>query len=288
MKSESFSMLARSKRKVHWPLLFGLFVMGVFLLCSFFPEIVAPYGPKETFSPWQKPSTAHLLGTNDLGYDIASELVFATAQTLFTGITSAAFALVAGTAIGALSGYFGGWASHMLNLIIDVFLLIPMLPMCIVLTVFLSPSTQTTMFVIAMFAWCSTAKAVRAKTFQLKQTDFIDSLHILGLSRWRIVFRHIIPNLSDIVLARYVVSAANCILTEASISFIGLGNPVNVTWGGMINIAFRRGGFTRGDFNWFLPPGICIVLCVLAFYAINIYFEQRNKAVVSEKIGYLD
>ena len=270
------------------PLVVGIAILLLFLLWSFFPSMMAPFHPKEMFPPWARPSSVHILGTNDMGYDIFSELVYATATTLLTGVAASLISIFAGTAIGALAGYLEAWKAALINLLIDVFLLIPMLPICIVLASFLGPGTRRIIITISLLGWCSTAKAVRSKTKQLKHADFIESLQILGIPKIKIIFRHIIPNLWDVILARYIISVANCIMLEATISFVGLGDITNVTWGGMINFAFRRGGFTRGTLNWYIPPGVCIILCVQAFYCINMYLESRNKAVSGEGQVYLD
>jgi peptide/nickel transport system permease protein len=260
----------------------------LFLAFSLFPEHIAPYSPKEMFKSWQGISQAHPLGTNDMGYDIFSELVLAASSTLTAGISAAFIALVIGTVMGLLSGYAArGW-NECFNIIITVFLQIPMLPMAIVLAAFLGPGTRNIIITIALLGWCSTARAVRARTMQLKQGSFVESLRILNFSECRIIFFHVMPNLREIVFARYIMSVSNCMMMEASLSFMGLGDATKLTWGGMINFAFKRGGFVKGAFNWFLAPGICITLCVLAFYCINIFFEKRASLVEGENKSYLD
>jgi len=275
-------------KKEHKALYFGLVMMSIFILWSLFPAVFTLHDPKEMFRPWQKISSLHWLGTNDMGYDIYSELVYAASTTLITGISAAFISLVFGTSIGTLAGYSKGWKSELFNGVINIFLLIPMLPMIIVVAAYLGPGTKNIILTIALLGWCSTARAVRAKTKQLKQSPFVESLIILGIPKRQIIKKHIIPNLSDIVLARYIMSVASYMLMEASVSFVGLGDPTKVTWGGMISFAFKRGGFIRGAANWYLTPGICIMLCVLAFYFINAHFEQRAKEVDGEGQSYMD
>jgi peptide/nickel transport system permease protein len=266
----------------------GALIMLFFLSISFFPEAVAPYGPKDMFKAWQGISPEHLLGTNDMGYDIFSELVFAASATLSTGIAAAFISLVIGVAAGLLSGYATGRRAEFFNILTTVFLQIPMLPAAIVIAAFLGPGTGNIILTIAILGWCPTARAVRARTMQLKQSGFTEALKILDIPPCRILFRHFLPNLSEVVFARYIMSVSNCIMTEASLSFIGLGDTAKVTWGGMISFAFKRGGFVKGAFNWFLPPGLCISLCVLAFYGINVFFEGRAAAVEGDRKNYLD
>lgn len=268
-------------------LVFGLLLMAVFLAFAFFPEAFAPYGAKEMFAPWQRPSGTHPLGTNDLGYDIFSELIFAARGTLLIGIAAAFISLVIGTLIGLAAGYLSGWRGEVAAGIIQVFLMIPMLPMAIVIAAFLGTDTRNIIIIIAVLGWCATARTVRVRTMQLKQTAFVESLMILGISKLRIMTRHILPNLWELILSRYIMTVSQCIMLEATLSFLGMGNPTDVTWGRMINIAYKRGGFTRGAYNWLVSPGVCIALVVIAFYCINQYFEAKSRAVSDAK-SYLD
>jgi len=278
----------RLMKKEYIPLYIGIVLMSVFIAFSLFPAVFAPYDPKEMFEPWQGVSSAHLLGTNDMGYDIFSELVYATSTTLVVGIMAAFVSLVIGSLMGIMAGYLSGWKAEILDGIINVFLLIPMLPMAIVVAAYLGPGTYNIILIIAVLGWCATARAVRAKTKQLKQTPFVESLMILGIPKRQIMVKHIFPNLREIVLAKYIMAVGSFMLMESTLSFLGLGNPAQVTWGGMINFAYKCGGFSKGALNWYLPPGICIALCVLGFYCINYYFEKKASQVEGENRSYMD
>lgn len=265
----------------------GLALLGAFVAFALLPDIFAPYGPKEMFRAWQPPSVAHILGTNDLGYDIFSELVYASRSTLMIGLAAACISLGIGTALGLAAGYFSGWKGEAASGMIQVFLMIPMLPMAVVIAAFAGTETRNIILIIAVLGWCATARTVRARTMQLKQTLFVESLLILGISKWRIMTRHILPNLREVILSRYIMTVARCITLEATLSFLGMGDPTEVTWGRMINIAYRRGGFTRGAYNWLLSPGLCIALVVIAIYCINQYFEAKSNEVSGAQ-SYLD
>ncbi|GHU10051.1 ABC transporter permease [Spirochaetia bacterium] len=267
---------------------FGLAVLLIFAGFSLFPAAIAPYHPKTMFDPWQKPSAEHPLGTNDMGYDISSELIYAAGSTLGVGIAAAIITLAAGTGMGILAGYLGGWKGELVGTTINIFLLIPMLPAAIVVAAYLGALWPNMILTIAVLGWCPTARIVRARTVQLKQTPFIESLLILAIPRRRILFGHILPNLSEIILARCILSVSNCMMMEASLSFIGLGDPSHVTWGGMVNLAYRNGGFSRGAVNWFLAPSLCIMLCVLGFYCINHFIEKRSAVVDGGNNSYMD
>lgn len=265
----------------------GLCIMAVFCAFALLPGVFAPYGAKEMSTPWLAPGAGHLLGTNDLGYDIFSELVYATRSTLIIGLASAMISLVIGSSIGLAAGYLPGWKGEIAGGIIQVFLMIPMLPMAIVIGAFLGTETRNIILIIAVLGWCATARTVRVRAMQIKQTPFVESLMILGIPRGRIIFKHILPNLLEVILSRYIMTVARCIMLEATLSFLGMGDPTDVTWGRMINIAYKRGGFTNGAYNWLVTPGICIALLVIAFYCINQYFEAKGQEVSGSQ-SYLD
>ena len=134
---ESMNLIKRLARKEYIPLYIGMALMSVFVAFSLFPSLFAPYHPKEMFAAWQGVSAAHLLGTNDIGYDIFSELVYASSTTLIVGITAALVSLLIGSAIGIMAGFLSGWKGEILDGIVNVFLLIPMLPMAIVVAAYL-------------------------------------------------------------------------------------------------------------------------------------------------------
>ncbi len=265
----------------------GLAIFAVFGAFALFPGVFSPYGPKEMFAAWQPPCAAHLLGTNDLGYDIFTEIVYASGSTLLIGLASAFVSLVIGSGIGLAAGYLSGWRGELAGGVIQLFLLIPMLPAAIVIAAYCGASTRNIILIISVLGWSATARTVRARTMQLRQTAFVESLVILGIPRGRIMLRHVLPNLYEVILSRYIMSVARCMMLEATLSFLGLGNPVEVTWGRMINLAYRRGGFTRGAYNWLVAPGVCIALIVIAFYCLNHYFETKNQEVSGQQ-SYLD
>ncbi len=268
-------------------LFIGIAILLLFTMFAFCPTLFTSYSPKDIFEPWLQPTATHILGTNDMGFDIFTEIVYASKTTIAIGLTSAVISLVIGTMLGILAGYLKGVMGEILDGFIQVFLMIPMLPMAIVIASFVGASGINIILTIALLGWCQTAKAVRAKTRELKQTAFVESLIMLNISSWQIMWKHIFLNLKEVVLAKYIMSVASCMMLESTLSFIGLGNPLNVTWGSMINLAFKRGGFIRGAYNWLIVPGICITLSILAFYCINYYFENKTKKV-SNNVSYLE
>lgn len=267
--------------KAYINLTLGAALLLTFIIFALTPESIAPYGAKEMFEPWQGLSPEHILGTNDMGYDIFTEIVYATAQTLYTGLLSALIALVVGILFGLIAGYAGGIVGAFFDGVINVFMMLPKLPVVIVLAAFIGQGNSQIVFIIAAMSWVGTARAVRAKAQRLKSAPFIEALRGIGCSKPRIIFRHLLPNLRDIAAAKYVSSVASAVMMESTVSFLGLGDPTHPTWGTMISFAYKRGGFMMEAYNWLLAPGICIMLLVLAFYMINYFAEQRSKSVKS-------
>lgn len=265
----------------------GLAILVIFGLFALFPEVFAPYGLKEMDKAWLPCSSTHPFGTNDMGYDILTELIFSSRTTLLIGLAAALISLVIGSVMGLLAGYLSDWRGKFIDGVIQIFLMIPMLPMAIVIAAYCGKNMFSIIFIIAVLGWCGTARTVRTRTMQLKQTPFVEMLVILGISRRQIMFRHILPNLYEVVLSRYIMSVASCMMLEATLSFLGMGDPTEVTWGRMINLAYKRGGFTKGAYNWLAIPGVCIALIVIAFYCINHYLEAKNDEVSGVQ-SYLD
>lgn len=279
------------KRKHIWSFIslsLGLAMLLVFILFAIMPSVIAPYNPKYSFDNYLGCSSEHLLGTNNLGYDIFSQLVYATRPTLIIGLFSALISLCIGIVVGIVAGYLDGVFGEAVNGIINFFVLIPMLPLAIVLGAYLGGGQLNLIVVISLLGWCGTARAVRAKVLQIKSSSFIESAKGLGYSRARILFVHVLPNVLDVAFARYITSVASCILLEATMSFLGIGSIENVTWGIMINYAYSFGGLSRGAYNWLLAPGICIMFLELAFFLINGFVDFRMRAVRDSKRSILE
>ncbi len=264
----------------------GVAVFVMFAVFAIFGQKIAPYSPRESFDKFLPCSGEHIFGTNNLGYDIFSQLIVATRSTLIIGVTSAVACLVIGVAIGLLAGYLGGVAGEAVNGFINFFLLIPMLPAAIVIAAYTSGGKMSIIMTISLLCWCSTARAVRAKTMSVKNSDYVRSLKSLGYGRARILLRHTLPNVMDVALAKFMPSVASCIMVEATLSFLGMGSVTDVTWGVMIQNAFNYGGILLGKYNWIMAPGGAIMLMQLAIYMINQYIEFRRKIVRESTIKY--
>ena len=265
-------------RKRYFSLILGGMILALFLIAALFPTVFTPYGQKEMFGPWLAPSAAHLLGTNALGYDIFTELVYGARQTLLVGVLSSILTLILGAGIGIL-GSFHGWVGRLFNGLIQIFVLLPKLITLIVLATFFGSSAAHLIVLIAAFSWVGTARAVRAKVLQLHTQPFIESCRILGYSRAHIAVRHILPNLPDVLLSRFLLGVNSCIMMESTLSCLGPGDLYRPTWGTMVNFAYKRGAFLRGAYQYLLAPGVCIMLLCLAFYAVSLWLTARKETI---------
>lgn len=258
----------------------GLVLFLSFLLMAILAPAIAPYDPYIRFEPYKLPSIEHLLGTNDLGNDIFSELIFSSRVSLTVGFGAALMATIIGTVIGLFAGYFKGTTDDILMGITDVFLMIPQIPLIIILAAFLMPSFYLIALLMGGLWWTSTARVVRSKTLQIREMSFVEAARSLGFSDLHIIFSDILPNITHVIMPKFLMAIASAMIAESSISFLGLGDPTAKSWGMMINFAFTRGGFINDYWWWYLPPGMCITLFVLSVVLISYALEENDEAVL--------
>jgi peptide/nickel transport system permease protein len=161
----------------------------------------------------------------------------------------------------------------------DVVLLVPGLPLMIILAAYLSPSMWNIVLAVGLLWWCSTARVVHSRVLQLREMPFVEAARALGGKDRYIMLNHILINTKEVIYAKFALSVASAMLTEASLSFLGLGDPLNISWGEMIHFAFSRGGFANDMWWWYLPPGLMICASVLGFVMIAMEPERDQKAL---------
>ena len=161
-----------------------------------------------------------------------------------------------GTTIGIIAGYYGAWRETILMRFTDWMLVIPFLPLAIVLAALLGPSQWTLIFVIGITSWPSTARVIRAQVLSLKARSYVERARALGASDWHMISRHILPNVGPLIYANTVLIVAVAILSEATLSFLGLGDPLHISWGTMLEFAFDKGAAFSGYWWWISAPGI--------------------------------
>lgn len=258
----------------------GLALFLAFLLMAAFSPLLAPHDPWMRFEPYLGPSLNHLLGTNDMGHDIFSELIYGARVSLFVGFGAALMATIIGTAVGLLSGYFKGTLDEILMGVVDIFLMIPQIPLIIVLAAYLRPSFWLVALLMGALWWTSTARVVRSKALQIREMGYVQAKRSLGFSHLNIILSDLLPNISHVVMPKFMLSIASAMIAEASISFLGLGDSSMKSWGMMINFAFSRGGFINGYWWWYLFPGLCITLFVLSVVLVGFVLEENDEATL--------
>jgi peptide/nickel transport system permease protein len=234
------------------------------------------------WQPFLHPSSEHLLGTDDMGRDIFSQLIFGARISLAVGFISATVALTIGVTVGLLAGYYRGrWEDALMGLT-DLFFLLPGLPLMIILAAYLGPSFFNVVIVISLLWWCSIARVVHSRVLQVRELPFIESTKAMGFSDRYIMFRHVLRNTKDVVVAKWSLCIASAMMAEASLSFLGLGDPFQISWGSMISNAFSRGGFAMDLWWWYLAPGLMICIATIAFFLVAM--QNRKHAYRLEMI----
>jgi peptide/nickel transport system permease protein len=252
----------------------GFWLIFPVIFTALFAGILSPYSIDDRFEPYCPPGKGHLLGTNDLGNDIFTELLLGSRISLQVGFTTALVSTFLGLMIGLFAGYYGGWKEEGLMGLTDIFLMIPRIPLLIVVSAFLQPGTWTIAFLVGVLWWPSTARVVRSKTLQIKEATFIKSAEGLGFPRLQILWQEILPNLISVLSAKLMITFASAMLVEASVSFLGMGDPLVKSWGMMLHTAFNKGGLINNMWWWYLPPGACITLVVVGVMFFGIALEK--------------
>jgi len=270
-KAEEIRKICPSVSKV------GLLLFASFIIMALFAPMISPYDPWARFVPYSSPSLEHLLGTNDIGNDILSELIFGSRTSIVVGFGAAILATLIGTMIGLLAGYFRGTTDEILMGITDVFLMIPTIPLVIILAAFLSPSFWALALIMGALWWTTVARVVRSRALQVREMTFVESAKSLGFSNAHIISSDVFPNVFHVVLPKFMLTIASAMIAEASLSFLGLGDVTMKSWGMMINFAFSRGGFLNGYWWWYLPPGICITLFVCSVVLLSFSLEENDE-----------
>ena len=235
------------------------------------------------------PSAAHWFGTDELGRDLFREFLLGAHISLIVGIAATAVSMIVGAGIGLLAGYFGGWLDTLLMRTTDFFLVLPQLALLIALAAFFGQSMGIIILVIGLTGWPMTARIVRSQTLSLKERQFVTRVRSLGGSDTRIVWVHILPNVMPLIFANTVLVIAGAVLAQASLSFLGLGDPTQISWGNMLHNSFTVGAVGLGDWWYFLPPGIGIVITVLAFTLIGHSIDQSlNEKFRKARVSLLE
>ena len=247
----------------------GLAVLIIFTLLAIFAPLLFPASQLDvtqaTGMPYQPPSSEFWLGTDDSGRSVLALVVWGARVSLVVGLAATVLSMVIGTTVGIVSGHYRGVFGGLLDRVTDWFLVIPFLPLAIVLATVLGASLLNIIIVIGITSWPGTARLIRAQTLSVESRPYLERSRALGAGNVHQMMRHILPNVMPLVLANTTLAVSISILSETTLSFLGLGDPTAVSWGTILEEGFQSGAVSQGAWWYIGPPGLCVVLIVLAF-----------------------
>ncbi len=292
LRRERFSISVRRFRGF-WALykqsrigMFGLFLVLAFIAVALAAPWVAPYDPRALVGePFERPGEDHILGTDQVGRDIYSQLIWGTRISLMVGLFASAFSVAIGAAIGLVSGYLRGPIDAVMMRITDLFITLPNIPLMLILAAIIGRSVWNIILVIAVTGWTGTARMVRAQTLSIKERPYVEAARSVGARDSQIMFRHILPNIIPLIFANAIVGIVNAILAESGLSFLGLGDPTKPSWGLILRHANEVGAMATGRLWFIIPPGICIMLIAIGFAFSSYSLDQILNPRLRERRG---
>ncbi|KZB88047.1 ABC transporter permease [Amycolatopsis regifaucium] len=252
---------------------FGLaFLASITVLAILAPVISDESGldvTKATGGSLQPPSGEYWLGTEIDGRSVLLMTFWGARISLLVGFSAAFLSVLIGTVVGIAAAHFGGWLSGLLLRFTDFFLVLPSLVLAVALASVLEQGTATVIVAIGVTAWPSTARLVRAQTLTIEGRPYIERAKALGGGHLHIVGKHVLPGVMPLVLANTTLVVGNAVIADATLAFLGVGNPNSISWGAMLQAALNNGAISKGAWWNLLPPGIAIVVVVLAFTLVG-------------------
>ena len=255
--------------------LLGIAILGGIALMAIFAPFIAQYGPSDPVCrPFATPGDGHLLGCDDAGHDIFAQLLFGARVSLFVGLSVAFFATVTAVFLAILAGLGGGWIDRLVMRVVDVALSLPFLPLVIVLGVFLGASLWSQILVIALLMWAQPVRELRGQILSIRSLGFVEAARAMGANGRHIGLRHILPEVAPLIVPQFVRIAHNAILVETSLSFLGLGDPLQTSWGTILFHANARAAFLTGSWLWWIvPAGLAVSVTVTALAFIGFGYD---------------
>lgn len=252
----------------------GLGMLAFVVLVALLGPILAPYDPDERVSItiddiYAPPGPAHWLGTDDVGQDILTNVIYGARVSLLVGFLAGAISLLLGTAVGLAAGFYEGRVETLLMRVTDTVLVIPELPLAVVIVALTRPSLRNIILVLGLLGWTTSARLVRAQTLVARQRRYVLRARAMGAHSAHILRTHILPQVLPVVIVNAVLIISLAILNESTLSFLGLADPTTLSWGQMLNFAFSRGAMSAGAWWVLVPPGAAIAWTVMACLLIG-------------------
>jgi peptide/nickel transport system permease protein len=263
----------------------GLINLGLIILVAIFAPLIAPHSPTATtFTPYKGPSATNWLGTTGNGQDVFSQLIYGSRVSLIAGLCAGGLATLVAVTFGLISGYRPGLVDEVLSFVTNLALVIPALPLMIILAAYLQGrSVWTIVLVVAFTSWATGARVIRSQTKTLRAREFVTSAVFSGERLFRVTFREILPNMTSLAAASFFSAATAAVLAEASLEFLGLGNPATVSWGTILYDANTQNALLTGQWLMVFAPGLAIVLLMVSFTLINFGIDALSNPRLREK-----
>lgn len=256
--------------------LVGALMVTAFLVVAVAAPQLAPYDPTERVAaPLQQPSADHWLGTNDIGQDILSELVVGTRVSLVVGVGAGGLATLLATAAGIGAGLAGRPADTAVMRTADVVLILPLIPVLIVAAAYADRGLLLMIGLLGLLLWAEGARVLRAQVLSVRESVHLEAARTFGARRTWLVRRHVLPEIAPLVVLQFIHLTKIAVLLEASLSFLGLGDPTQRSWATIIFHANARGAFLTGAWQWWIvPPGLCVALLIVGFALVGTGVEE--------------
>lgn len=254
----------------------GAAVVAVLVVVAIFAPLLAPYDPRGLVGGYlERPSAEHWLGTNQIGQDIFSQLIWGARTSLLVTVAGGALAMAVGVLVGVGSGLAGGVIDTAVTRAVDVFLAIPVLPLLLVVATLAGPKMSTVILVLGLLAWPGVSRLVHSQTLSVRHRGFVQSARGFGGTSLYLIRRHLFPAIAPVVVAAFIDFATVAIVLEAGLAFLGLSDPATVSWGTVLNQALGHPGvyFSSLWTWWILPAGLAITVAVLGFTFVGIGLE---------------
>jgi len=263
----------------------GLVILGLVILVAVCAPILAPHSPTSTtFTPYGNPSASNWFGTTGNGQDVLSQMIFGARVSLLVGLSAGVLATLVAVTIGLVAGYRPGAVDEVLSFVTNLALVIPALPLMIILAAYVQTrSVWTIVIVVAFTSWATGARVIRSQASTLRNRAFVTSAVFSGERLFRVVFREILPNMTSLVAASFFAASTAAVMAEASLEFLGLGDPNTVSWGTILYYAGQQNALLTGQWVLVFAPGLAIALLAVSFTLINFGVDALSNPRLREK-----
>jgi peptide/nickel transport system permease protein len=253
----------------------GAVILLLMCFVAAFPGLIAPYDPQaSSFPPNLLPSSKHLFGTTQIGQDVFSQLIWSTRQTLIVTLIVSAIATFISLIVGVTAAYIGGFTDRVLTFVTDVFLILPVLPLLILLSAYLSPGLSSLIIVLTITSWAFQARQLRSQGLSLRNRDFLVAARVRGERPLYIILAEIVPTMTSLLAASFLALAVFEVGFAASLQFLGLGNSSQLMWGTMLYNAQQASALETGNPWWALAPGAAVAILGAGFALVNYAFDE--------------